>query len=274
MADPGDAGRVGILVRVGQVQVVAAVVPFQHGLRRQRERQTQPRRPGIPDDVRAAGGGPGGKEIDQVGIGYGVQEIGALLLVADAQVQRQPAGRAPCVLDVRRVVPVPVVGGDFPLGGNAEQHDAVHAGRTAVRAVVQIADMSGIGVGAEPAAVDLEFVADLEIVTAAEIRHVVVQRRRRLRFPADERERRRAVDAGKPAGAAQAAGRRIQARRLLTRIDLGHHRPAEPEMLVGRGHERPVVPDALPLRLVRPAPACLRQHRVGTHVGRQSPHCV
>ena len=106
-------------------------------------------------------------------------------------------------------------------------------------------------------------------MTAAEVRQVVVQGRRRLRLPAHERERRRAVDARKPSGAAEAACRGIQSWRLRPGIDLRDHRPTEPEMFVGRGHERPVVPDALPLRLVRPAPACLRQHRIGTHVGRQ-----
>ena len=157
--DPGGAGRIGVLVGVGQVEVVAAIVPPQHRARRQRERHTQPRRPGVPDGVGPTPGSPAGEEVGEEGRGDGVQEVGALLLVAYAQVQRQPVHRLPGVLDEYRMVPVPVVGGDLPRGRHVEEHDPVHVERPVVGAVVEVADVSGIGVRAEAAAVDLELVA-------------------------------------------------------------------------------------------------------------------
>ena len=108
-------------------------------------------------------------------------------------------------------------------------------------------------------------------MAAAEVGHIVVGGRGGLRLPANEGEGRRPVEAGKPAGAAQAAGGGVEARRLLSRIHLGHHGPTEPEMLGGHDHECTVAPHPLPLRLVGPAPTGLGQHRVGTHVGGQPP---
>ena len=141
--------------------------------------------------------------------------------------------------------------------------------RTRVGAVVQVADVPRVGVRPEAAAVDLELVARLQIVAAAERRRVVVGSHRQLRLPAAEGERRRAGDARKPARSAQAAGRGVEPRRGLRRIHLRHHRPAEAEMLERRRREGAVVPDALPLGLVRPTPTVLGQHGVGPHVGRQ-----
>ena len=168
-------------------------------------------------------------------------------------------------------MPVPVVGGDLSFGRHAEERDAVDVERTRVGAVVQVADVPRVGVRPEAAAVDLELVARLDVVTAAERRRVVVGGHRRLRLPAAEGERRRAVDAGEPSRPAQTAGRGVEPRRGLRRIHLRHHRPAEAEVLEGGRGEGAVAPDALPLGLVRPAPTVLGQHRVGPHVGRQPP---
>ena len=52
VADPRRAGGVGGPVGVGEVDVVAAVVPLQHRALGERERQPEPRRPGVPDDAR------------------------------------------------------------------------------------------------------------------------------------------------------------------------------------------------------------------------------
>ena len=214
---------------------------------------------------------PDGKMSAKKGRRCRLQEIRALLFVPDAQVEGQTVGRAPRVLQEQRVVPVPIVRRDLSLGRHAVERDAVDVERTRVGAVVQVADMPRVGVRPEAAAVDLELVARLQVVAAAECGRVVVRGRRHLRLPAAEGERRGAVDAREPARPAQAAGRSVEPRRELRRVHLRDHRPAETEVLERRRGEGAVAPDALPLGLVRPAPAFLGQHRVGPDVGRQPP---